>query len=45
MARENGIDDMFCDRSLAESWQHFHRINADLRVVSKIGNLSHAKIK
>lgn len=45
MARENGIDDMFCDRSLAESWQHFHRMNADLRVVSKIGNLSHAKIK
>lgn len=45
MARENGIDDAFCDRHLAEKWQHFHRTNAVLRVVSKLGNLSHAKIK
>lgn len=44
-ARENGIDDMFCDRALAESWQRFHQAHAVLRVVSKVGNLSLAKIQ
>lgn len=41
---DNKYVDELEDYDLAESWIDFHNQNAELRVISALGNLSHAKV-
>src|SRR5260370_13325353 len=44
-SQDNQVTREMIDQQQRSSWQHFHRMNAHLRLTSKLGNLSHAKKK
>ncbi len=44
-SQDNQVAREMIDHRQRSSWQHFHDMNAHLRLTSKLGNLSHAKKK